>query len=118
MANSFFREIGIVQSGIGFPNQEQGLTSGDYPVYKVGDVSRGVLQRNGNLQVAANYVTKRTAESLKGFVFPHGSTLFAKIGEALKLNRRGYVVRAGLADNNVMGYKGEPGVDDRFIYYF
>lgn len=111
-------EIGIVQSGIGFPNQEQGLTSGDYPVYKVGDVSRGVLQRNGNLQVAANYVTKRTAESLKGFVFPHGSTLFAKIGEALKLNRRGYVVRAGLADNNVMGYKGEPGVDDRFIYYF
>ena len=25
-------EIGTVQSGVGFPNEHQGLTSGDYPV--------------------------------------------------------------------------------------
>lgn len=111
-------EIGLVQSGVGFPNEAQGLTSGDYPVYKVGDVSRSVLQAKGNLKSANNYVSKETAASLKGYIFPAGSTLFAKIGEALKLNRRAFVIREGLADNNVMGYKAEPGVSDRFVYHY
>lgn len=111
-------EIGYVQSGIGFPIEYQGLASGDYPVYKVGDVSRGVTRDNGKLQSANNYVTTDTAKILKGQIFEVGSTLFAKIGEALKLNRRGFVVRAGLADNNVMGYKSEQSINDRFIYYF
>jgi type I restriction enzyme S subunit len=111
-------EIGYVQSGVGFPNEYQGLTSGDYPVYKVGDVSRGVTKNNGKLQSASNYVTSDIAKVLKGQVFEAGSTLFAKIGEALKLNRRGFVLRAGLADNNVMGYTSEQSVNNRFIYYF
>jgi len=111
-------EIGFVQSGVGFPNEAQGLTSGDYPVYKVGDVSRSVLQAKGNLKFANNYVSKETAASLRGYIFPAGSTLFAKIGEALKLNRRAFVIREGLADNNVMGYKAEPGVSDRFVYHY
>ncbi|OZY59786.1 hypothetical protein CJF39_09585 [Pseudomonas lundensis] len=111
-------EIGYVQSGIGFPIEYQGLASGDYPVYKVGDVSRGVTQDNGKLQWATNYIAADTAKILKGQIFEVGSTLFAKIGEALKLNRRGFVVTAGLADNNVMGYKAEKSINDRFIYYF
>lgn len=111
-------EIGFVQSGVGFPNEAQGLTKGDYPVYKVGDVSRGVMQAKGNLSSANNYVTKETAKKLKGYVFPNGSTLFAKIGEALKLNRRAFVVREGLADNNVMGFKADSGINDRLIYHF
>ncbi|HHK0137239.1 TPA: restriction endonuclease subunit S [Pseudomonas aeruginosa] len=111
-------EIGYVQSGVGFPNEHQGLTSGDYPVYKVGDVSRSVTQNNGKLQSANNYVSNEIAELLKGQIFEAGSTLFAKIGEALKLNRRGFVIKPGLADNNVMGYKSQQGINDRFIYYF
>lgn len=111
-------EIGYVQSGVGFPNEHQGLTSGDYPVYKVGDVSRSVTQNNGKLQSANNYVSNEIAELLKGQIFEAGSTLFAKIGEALKLNRRGFVIKPGLADNNVMGYKPQQGINDRFIYYF
>lgn len=111
-------EIGFVQSGMGFPNEYQGSISGAYPVYKVGDVSRGVTQNNGKLQVATNYVSTEVAEILKGHIFDTGSTLFAKIGEALKLNRRGFVVNPGLADNNVMGFKSVTGINDRFIYYF
>ncbi len=115
---TFLGEVGSVQSGIGFPHKYQGMTSGDYPVYKVGDVSRGVTQNKGQLQYANNYVTAEIAKTLKGQVFELGSTLFAKIGEALKLNRRGFVITPGLADNNVMGYKALQSVDDRFIYYF
>lgn len=115
---TFLGEVGSVQSGIGFPHKYQGMTSGDYPVYKVGDVSRGVTQNKGQLQSANNYVTAEVAKILKGQIFELGSTLFAKIGEALKLNRRGFVITPGLADNNVMGYKALRGVDDRFIYYF
>lgn len=111
-------EIGNVQSGVGFPNEYQGLVSGDYPVYKVGDVSRGVTRHGGLLNSANNYVSAEVAQHLRGHVFAKGSTLFAKIGEALKLNRRGFVVSPGLADNNVMGYTASPGIDNRFIYYF
>lgn len=111
-------EIGLVQSGVGFPNELQGMPSGDFPVYKVGDVSRGVLQAKGCLRSAANYVSRETAASMKGYVFPVGATVFAKIGEALKLNRRGFVLCEGLADNNVMGFKAEQGISDRFVYYF
>ena len=51
-------------------------------------------------------------------VFREGTTLFAKIGEAVKLNRRAFVRRKGLADNNVMAAVPYLSDMDRFIYYF
>lgn len=110
--------IGGVKSGVGFPLEAQGCTDGAYPVYKVGDISKGVLLAGGELRRSSNYVSEETAASLRGHVFPVGSILFAKIGEALRLNRRAIVCTPGLADNNVMGFKGEAEVDDRFIFYF
>lgn len=111
-------EIGHVQSGVGFPLEAQGDTDGEYPVYKVGDVSRGVLTDGGELRRSTNYVSAATAAALKGHIFPVGSVLFAKIGEALRLNRRAIVRKEGLADNNVMGFKSHPETDDSFVYYF
>ncbi|ACD60313.1 hypothetical protein BRN51_17835 [Xanthomonas oryzae pv. oryzae] len=110
--------IGSVQSGMGFPLEMQGQTEGVYPVYKVGDVSRGVLLDRGILRRSTNYVDAEAAAILKGHIFPEGSILFAKIGEALRLNRRAIVFREGLADNNVMGFKADQGIDDGFLYHF
>ncbi|MDA4941660.1 restriction endonuclease subunit S [Acinetobacter baumannii] len=107
-----------VKSGVGFPHKFQGKLVGDFPVYKVGDLSKAFLENDGYLNRAGNYVTTDEAHQLKGEVFPIGSTLFAKIGEAVKLNRRVYVEVEGLADNNVMSVVPVIDVSARFIYYF
>ncbi|WP_240307884.1 restriction endonuclease subunit S [Xanthomonas vasicola] len=103
---------------MGFPLEMQGQTEGEYPVYKVGDISRGVLLDEGILRRSTNYVDAEAAAVLKGHIFPEGSILFAKIGEALRLNRRAIIFREGLADNNVMGFKAAQGIDDGFLYHF
>lgn len=107
-----------VKSGVGFPHKFQGKLTGDFPVYKVGDLSKAVLENDGYLCRAGNYVNADEIPQLKGEVFPKGSTLFAKIGEAVKLNRRAYVEVEGLADNNVMSVVPVIEQSKRFIYYF
>lgn len=107
-----------VKSGVGFPHKFQGKLTGDFPVYKVGDLSKAVLENDGYLYRAGNYVNADEIPQLKGEVFPRGSTLFAKIGEAVKLNRRAYVEVEGLADNNVMSVVSVIEQSKRFIYYF
>lgn len=111
-------DLATVQSGVGFPKKYQGNESGDYPVYKVGDISKAYLGTNGELDKAANYVSKETASLLKGKVFEENTVLFAKIGEALNLNRRVIVRRKGLADNNVMGVIPSNEVEPQYLYRF
>jgi len=111
-------DMSNVKSGVGFPKKHQGQSSGDFPVYKVGDISRAVMLDQGHLKTANNYVTTKEAKILKGAIFRAGSTLFAKIGEAVKLNRRAFVTRAGLADNNVMAVVAHLHDSDRYLHYF
>lgn len=107
-----------VHSGVGFPVQFQGKETGDYPVYKVRDVSMAVTQEKGRLSSAGHYINQDEVKLLKGKVFRIGTTLFAKIGEAVKLNRRAFVEQPGLADNNVMAVSSVKKEMDRFIFYF
>ena len=60
----------------------------------------------------------KTSEMIKGCILPKDTVVFAKIGEAIKLNRRAFVTRAGLADNNVMAVIPETLISKRFIYHF
>lgn len=107
-----------VNSGVGFPIKFQGKNSGDYPVYKVSDISLAVTKKNGNLSTAGHYISKEEAVELKGKIFRLGSTAFAKIGEAVKLNRRAIVQSPGLADNNVMVISAVLHEMDKFIFHF
>jgi len=55
--------------------------------------------------------------TLRAKLIPIGATVFAKIGEALRLNRRAFVQCECLIDNNAVGLKAVPGVaNDYFIY--
>lgn len=112
-------QVADAQSGTGFPVEYQGKQSGDYPFAKVSDISIAVETNNGVLDTARNWVSTDVAEALRASIFPPGSVLFAKIGEALKLNRRGFVQRPMLADNNVMGLLPDTAVlDPKYLYYF
>ncbi|WP_417516473.1 restriction endonuclease subunit S [Marinobacter sp.] len=117
-ATTTLGDLSEVKSGVGFPKKYQGQSYGDYPVYKVGDVSRAVTQGQGLLNAANHYVTREEAGALKGVIFRAGSTLFAKIGEAVKLNRRAFVMRPGLADNNVMAVIPLLNESNKYLHYF
>jgi type I restriction enzyme S subunit len=100
-------EIASTTSGIGFPKHYQGETTGDSGFYKVGDISKAVLEYNGHLSNPGHYVSYEIAEKLRGNPIPVGATVFAKIGEAIKLNRRAIVKTECLVDNNVMAVKAK-----------
>jgi len=106
-----------VLQGYGFPESLQGRTEGRYPFCKVSDISRAVAENGGLLAKAANYVGDSDLLELRAKLIPIGTTVFAKIGEALRLNRRAFVQHECLIDNNAVGLKGVEGIaDDYFIH--
>ena len=106
-------------NGTGFPTAYQGKTAGKYPFYKVGDISRNVQLGNSYLQECDNYVNDETLSQLRGVIVPANSIAFAKIGEALKLNRRTITSTPCLVDNNVIAiHPNEEILDVEYFYYF
>ena len=101
-------EVASIQSGAGFPKKYQGQSIGDLPFAKVGDISNAVRENSSILDRANNYISTKEAQELRAKIFPPGSTVFAKIGEAVRLNRRAIVKTSLLVDNNVMGLIPEP----------
>ena len=110
-------KVCAVLQGYGFPTAMQGKGNGKYPFCKVSDISRAVAEQGGLLADAANYVDDVDVSKLRAKLIPIGSTVFAKIGEALRLNRRAFVQRECLIDNNAVGLKAIGGAaNDYFIY--
>ena len=110
-------EVCNVLQGYGFPEVLQGRSEGKYPFCKVSDISRAVSEKGGVLDEAANYVGDADLLKLRAKTIPKGATVFAKIGEALRLNRRAYVRKECLIDNNATGLKAIDGIaDDYFVY--
>ena len=111
-------EIADLQAGVGFPPRLQGRTEGHFPFAKVGDISSTARSGGQLLTSARNYVSREDLVSLKARVVPRGSTLFAKIGEAIAQNFR---VMAGtdlLIDNNAMAAIPRDTVAPRYLYRF
>ena len=105
-------------SGTGFPNVYQGKADGKYPFYKVGDISRNVLSGNRELKICENYIDDDTVTKIKGTLLPPQTVVFAKIGEALRLNRRAMTSCDCLVDNNAMGIKSDASIIDSLYFYF
>lgn len=106
-----------ILQGYGFPVALQGKTAGKYPFSKVSDISRAVAENGGILVEAANYIDDEDLKKLRVKPIPKGATVFAKIGEALRLNRRAYVQRDCLIDNNATALKAIDGAaKDYFVY--
>ena len=106
-------------SGTGFPNEYQGEKEGEYPFYKVSDISNNVIHGNKHLRYCENYITEETCTIIKGKRIPPDTIVFAKIGEALKLNRRAITDRVCLIDNNVMGIRPKPeSLNTDYFFYF
>ena len=110
-------DICDVMQGYGFPEAMQGRATGDYAFCKVSDISRAVNDNGGILGDAANYIDRADLKKIRAKLVPAGSTVFAKIGEALRLNRRAIAKFDCIIDNNAAGLKAKSGIlDDYFLY--
>ena len=111
--------LGVVchlESGAGFPLEYQGRLELKYPFFKVGnlrDVASGEL-----LQSAPDTVDDGLAELLKAKIIPPYSTIFAKIGMAIRLNRRRLVGRLCCIDNNTMAAIPSRAIEARYLLRF
>lgn len=95
-------ELGFAQSGIGFPDAEQGGTEGT-PFFKVSD-----MNTPGNeyeLVASNNYVTAEQIARM-GWrpISQVPAIFFAKVGAAVMLNRKRLVNEPFLLDNNTMAF--------------
>ena len=106
-------------SGTGFPIQYQGEKEGEYPFYKVSDIAQNVIAGKVYLELCNNYISSGVAKTIKGCILPPKTVVFAKIGEALKLNRRAITNCECLIDNNAMGITPRPGsLRIQYFYFF
>ena len=113
------KDICKIYQGYGFPKNIQGYSAGEFPFYKVGDISKNVKLGFKYLEICENYIDRETLTKLKAKPCPVNTIVFAKIGEALKLNRRAILKRPGLVDNNAIGLKANDlGSLDLFLYFF
>ena len=106
-------------SGTGFPEMYQGVPDGEFPFFKVGDISANVSEGNTYLERCSNYISADVVTAIHGTIIPPDTVVFAKIGEALKKNRRAITTRESLVDNNAMGIAPRKELlRIRYFYYF
>ena len=107
-----------IYTGTGFPIEFQGKKNGKYPFYKVSDISVSNTQQKIFLDNANNYIDEFDLSILKGNLIPAGTIVFAKIGEALKLNKRAITSCECLIDNNVIGIKTDDNIINLLYFYY
>ena len=107
-----------IYTGTGFPIEFQGKKNGKYPFYKVSDISVNNTQQKIFLDNANNYIDEFDLSILKGNLIPAGTIVFAKIGEALKLNKRAITSCECLIDNNVIGIKPDDNIINLLYFYY
>ena len=96
-------EIGKCQSGIGFPDAEQGGKIGT-PFYKVSDMNN--YGNEQEMTYANNYVTdEQIIRKNWKPIMEVPAIIFAKVGAAIMLNRKRLCRFPFLLDNNTMTYK-------------
>ena len=111
-------EIAVLQAGVGFPVDLQGRSSGDYPVAKVGDISRVGRSGEAVIGTADHYIDEGDLARLRARPIPPGSVLFAKIGEAIRHNHRVIAGCTLLVDNNAMAAMPSRRIESRYLYHF
>lgn len=93
------REIGVFRGGNGFPLEAQGVSSGDYPFFKVSDMNN---EGNETFMTSANHwVSERTRKHLGATAFPDDAIVFAKVGAAIFLERKKILGQPSCIDNNM-----------------
>lgn len=105
------------RGGNGFKEEHQGQSVGEFPFIKVSDLTLPGNEKY--ITDAQNWVSEAVLKELRATLQPEGAVVFAKVGAALKLNRRRILSRPTVIDNNMMAAIPDiERIDADFLYYF
>lgn len=111
-------DIARVLPGYGFSDKFQGKKRGQYPFYKVSDISRAIEKGQKYISEANNYIDSDVLDEIRGKPVPAGTIIFAKIGEAIRSNRRAITTKPAMIDNNTAGIKAiKTKSSDEFLFH-
>lgn len=108
--------IAKFRGGTAFPEKEQGARSGDYPFIKVSDLDREGNERS--IVGSENWIAKSQLKKLRATAHPKGAVVFAKVGAALRLNRRRMLNQETVIDNNLMSAEAKAGISSDYLYHW
>lgn len=94
----FVRDVATVKNGQNYPRSMQDGRSGDVPFFKVAD-----LDAPGNERYLTNpsgWISQEDVLSLNADVLPEGAVVTARVGAAIRLERRRAVRVPSLVDEN------------------
>ncbi|HJA78008.1 MAG TPA: restriction endonuclease subunit S [Candidatus Desulfovibrio intestinavium] len=111
----YWGNCGNFIAGNAFKPTLQGKKNLLYPFYKVASLKYS--DNEGYLYDTENSIGKETQERIKSTIIPEHSIIFAKIGEAIRLNRRGINKTKCCIDNNLIAFIPET-VFFRFAYHW
>ena len=111
-------DIADVLPGYGFPDRFQGNSHGQHPFYKVSDISQAVERGDKYIRKANNYIETDVLKKIRAKLVPTGTIIFAKIGEAIRSNRRVITTTPAVIDNNTAGLKFKSAqCSNEFLFY-
>ncbi|MCG6840496.1 restriction endonuclease subunit S [Fusobacterium nucleatum] len=109
-------EISKLSGGSGFPEKYQGFLDKNIPFYKVGSLKN--IDDNFYIENSENYIDEDILDKIKAKLFPENTIIFAKIGEAIRLNRRAILKENSCIDNNLMALVSNSSCYFRYIYFW
>lgn len=110
-------DVCTIRGGNGFKESHQGELAGDHPFIKVSDLTLPGNEKY--ISKSNNWVSDAILRELRATLQPAGATVFAKVGAALKLNRRRLLTRPTAIDNNMMAaIPDAQRIIPEFLYYF
>lgn len=86
-----------------------------YPFYKVGSLK--FSDNKSYLYAIEHSISEETQKSIKASIIPEYSIIFAKIGEAIRLNRRSINEKKCCIDNNLMAFVPQK-TTYKYVYYW
>jgi restriction endonuclease S subunit len=112
-------QVAVIRNGYSFPSDQPTHDDKHLPFFKVADLAQTDGQTNPYLSKAKHYMSADECDGQKLKPLQPGSIVFAKTGEAIKLNRRAILKLPALIDNNMMGIlSASDKLDNTYLYYF
>ena len=112
---TYWGSCGDFIAGNAFKPVFQGKKGLLYPFYKVGSLKYS--DSKGYLYDAENSISEEIQNIIKSSIIPEYSIIFAKIGEAIRLNRRSINEKKCCIDNNLMAFVPKKTIY-KYTYYW
>ena len=110
-----WKNLGKFISGTGFKKEYQKFTEYEIPFYKVNSLN--FSDEQGYIYEKSNTINENIRKLLKAKIIPTDSIIFAKIGEAIRLNRKVLNKVPCCIDNNMMAFVPNK-VSFKYVYYW